>query len=233
MRDAFRRLAATCSIEVGIAGDLQRAPALEYSATYLGAVSERPQVAPAPDAGEAFAIASAVEVSGLDGRAVLVGFLGPSGLDLDEARALRLAADVLDERLKARIPDGEIAGRYEPRATGGGRGVFYGVVIGSSVDAAGLIREEIERLAIEGPSKEELHRASKERYRRGREALKQPRYWAGVLSERTRLSLELKDIRRASRGYVSIESDAVRDVVSKYLSEHREIEVSVSPKPDR
>ncbi len=229
---ALREIARTCAIEVGIAGDLRRAVALDLAATYLGAISQRPAVQLARPAREAQAIEISAKMPDINGLGVFVGFLGPPLFELDEARALRLAADVLDERLIAQIPDGEVAGRYEPRATAGGRGVLYGVVIGSSVDAMGLIREEIERLAIEGPSEEELEQAGRERYRRGREILDRPRYWAGVLSDQTRLGLEIDEIRRAGRAYIRIGIEDVQRSVGRVLSDDRAIRVTVSPQED-
>lgn len=223
---AWERILAHGEIDVGIAGDLPRPRVMELaSATFTrewdGVMDPASAIAGAGNgdargdvdvAREPKANAITIErvERGFSGRAVLVGLIAPGeALDIERVRALRLAADVLEDRLAGRIAAGEVGARYEPRAGMSARRMLYGVAIDAGEGDMGIIKEEIERLVREGVRDDEVAKAGVARADRARELLDRAGYWAGVLSERSRLAIDLDDVIGAPLAYRRIDARAI------------------------
>jgi len=224
----LHQLGTTCSIEVGIAGNIERARVLDLSARYLGALPDRAQVRPQSDPGTLRSIDLDVRRD-VDKAGVFVGVQCGTGTAIDQTRALRLGASVLEDRLTLRLVEGEVGARYEPGASAEGVGLFYVVAIGCGPQSEQIVREEIERLAREGIAGHELDEARGAWTRRVAALLDRPGYWARVLSRQRGLGFEIGQIARAPKAYAQFDGDEIRRVLGEYLSAKRWVRVGIHP----
>lgn len=229
---AWQRILVQGEIDVGIAGDIPRARVMDLARDAFAREWEGPGATRGAGAGEADEALEGIEIErvegGFAGRAVLVGMIARAEpLDMRRVRALRLAADVLEDRLAQRIARGEVGARYEARAGMSNRRMLYGVAIDGGEGDGEAIREELERLAREGVGDEEIAKAGAARAERAQELLDRTGYWAGVLSERSRLAIDLDDVIGAPGAYRRIDAQGVRSALAELAETAKPVRIVI------
>lgn len=186
-----------------------------------------------------------VEVTARTGPALAaVGFHAPEGGDLRDAsrlaevRRMVLAKEVLSERLGAALEPGapgvNLAGPayFDPRGAGATTGLVWvitGGPAGSSETGAGVVWSEIERLASDGPTPEELERAVASALEIRGEDGESGWYWARVLEAAGLRGLSMDALARTEPDLRAITPEEVRAALAAWSSPTRRFTVLVEP----
>lgn len=239
----FERLTREAPMEVAIVGDVSWDAVRPLLEKYLGSLPKRVKslesLDPLRDLSRGSGpLSRRVEVrTQTPAASVYVGFVGASGKDVDDVRALRVSAHVLTARLIRRIRE-ELALVYGINAlsTAGyiyrDAGRFY-VGARCKPETAEQVSAEIEAIyrayAEGGPTPDELAAAKKQIVNEHRLASREPQYWMELLQYFELHRRSLADVATAEAAYNSLSADQVVAAFRKYDVPARRFRVIAVP----
>lgn len=239
--------ARTAPIEVGIAGDVTLEQGLSLGSALLGQVPGRDRVRSdwlsekrllTPAAGPIVKGVDGVTPAGM--ALVVAGFVGVDASSTGEFRSLRAASRVLDERVRARLLD---AGLIEGNASTGSALMYspypgFGMILLSSVvpdlaaeDASVILRDEIDRLTIDGPTPDELATATDALALEARSSDADPVFWSRLLSRSTIASLDPNKVVAGDAFYLALTPQDVQSVLTRKWTPTSRISLIVHERP--
>lgn len=248
MVDAQRWLDAIlvdAPIEVAIVGDISREEAFELARTYLGSLSDRPEMKSAarearPEVTPPTTdIKSTVEIDTQTPMAgVIAGFLGVDADNLRDTRLMQLASRTLSTRLIKKVREEErlvysIGARNQPAEAYPGFGMM---LAGAPTDPANATRlaDEILKLFAEfaetGPTQEEFEQAQAQIAKTLGEAIEEPSFWSVQLSQLDKRERTLDDLTNLLEAYNAFSADDVKAAFAKYHARPK-VRVIVTPIP--
>lgn len=234
-------------IEVTIVGDLPRERAMELTAKYIGALPPRERIAPTsfadrrkierpsfPPGGRV--IEKTVETPTKQAF-VYSGFYGADETNLEDVRALNMAARILSTRMVKEVREEaqlvySISANSRPAATYPGFGIFSASAPTDPAKTAALVaklRSMYEAFAKDGPTEDELIVAKKQSANTFDEQMREPGFWAGRVHGMTFRGGCLDDILEAPAAYQAITASQIREAFSRYYSKDKSIVVVVTP----
>ncbi len=231
-------------IEATIVGDMDRARALDLAQKYLGSLPGRE----VSDSGldnlrklkkKKGPLEELLEVETITPRAVvLVGWRGADWKQVKERRILQLAAQILTSRLHQEIREKRsltysIGCMAQPGRVYEGSGVFASYFTADpakAAEAARLTREMMEKFAEEGPTEDEMATVRKQIKNQLETTLKEPSFWAGVLSDLDYRGTKLSDVKEVMEKMTTYTREEMMKVVKKYVNEKSRIQVIALPK---
>ncbi len=231
-------------VEAAIVGDVPLETALGPIAEALGATPERPQISP-----ETFLdartlakpegpIQTTVHAPTPDGRVVVVaGFLGADVGQVREFRALWVVARILEERIVARVtrqgpPLTDLEATCAPGAALPGFGMVFAAASATPANADALaeaMQAEVERLAAEPPTAEEVRRAAAAMGRSVTQLNADPAYWAEVLATSRLRGLDMDAMARGEDDYGSFGRSEIRRAIEAWNTETNRFVITVTP----
>ncbi|MCL6607863.1 MAG: insulinase family protein [Geminicoccaceae bacterium] len=237
----WRGETASGPLDVAIVGAVEPERAIEAVARTLGRLPPRveAETPPPPPPWPAGAETVVVEHGGPSGQAILLVHLATDDArDQRRAEGLALLADVLRERLRARIRE-TLGASYAPQVSSFGSFLIPGrgavrVVVDLPADRARalarLVEAEIDRLAAEGPRAEELAQVLPPRRVRAERALRSNGFWLErVLTGRHRAPERLEHARTLSADIASLDAASLAALARTYLVPERRLTVLVLP----
>lgn len=234
-----RRQVLTSPIEVSVVGDITREQAVELVGTYIGSLPARERIsettlddrrAVEPPPGPHRLTREAEGLAAL--AFIMAGFRGTDSANMEDARLLGLASQILTERLNAMeatdplIQNASV--RSQPSQEFPGTGVFgaYGLVAPEKVEnAMDRIFALYDAMAKDGPTVEELAHAKQQVSHQLEAALANPDFWSEQLSLLTYRARSLDDLAQAQTPYQSITPEDVRRAVAKYHTLERRMQL--------
>ncbi|MHC4480973.1 MAG: M16 family metallopeptidase, partial [Planctomycetota bacterium] len=241
----LRRIIETSPIEVAVVGDIERERALELTLKYLGSLPRREGIEGAYQELRQLdhrkgPLTSTVEVETITPRAVVaVGWRGADWTEVKDRRMLQVAAQILTTRLRQEIRE-KLGLAYSPFCSARaardypGTGVLAAYLTtdpGRAAEMARLTRGVIEELAREGPTAAEMEAVHKQFGNIIETSQKEPSYWASVLSELDYRGTRLADVKEAYEKYTTYTGEDVLEVLERYVTEERRIQVAAVPAP--
>jgi zinc protease len=238
------RMIRSSPMEVAVVGDIERDRALELVLKYLGSLPERPDVAMAfPELRELHQkpgpLVSTVQVDTITPLAVvLVGWRGADWTAVKERRVLQIAAQIMTTRLREELRE-ELGLAYSPYCSARAGVAYRGAGLLATrltakperaAEMAELARQVMEKLAEEGPTEEEMEAVHKQFGNFIETDQKEPSYWVRVLAELDYHGTVLSDVKEAYEKYTSYTREDVLEVLRKYMTEERRIQVIALPK---
>ncbi len=239
------RMVASAPIEVAIVGDISRDRALELAAKYLGALPGRERVSsdlykkertiarPKGPRTVEETIDTATPQS-----FVMCGFYGADDRNIDDVRALSMAARLLSTRMIKEVREDaqlvySIGASSRPGTAYPGFGFFSAGAPTDPGKAAALIdklQSMFARFAAEGPSQDELDIAKKQMANTLDETMKDPSFWMGRLDMMTYRGNSLDDALAMPAAYQNMTADQIRAVFANYCTDASRLVVLVKPK---
>lgn len=226
-------LVRTSPIEVAIVGDISREQAQELATKYLGSLSKRARVS--PDAFESMrtlareasprSITQPVETA-TPVAAVRVQFYGPDAKNIQDTRAMQVAAQILTTRMIKRIRE-ELQLVYSISAGSSPATMYpgFGVFSAGSTTQPGktdALRDEIlaafKAFAENGPTQEELDVAKRQFANTLDESMREPSFWTSRLSMLSFGEVTLDDALAAPGAYQAFTPEQIKDTFVKYYS---------------
>ncbi len=231
-------------IEAAVVGDIDRQRALELVLKYLGSLPTRPATDPSLEPLRKVAqnpgpLLATAEVETITPRAVvLVGWRGADWRDVKDRRVLQLAAQIMETRLREGIREQRsltysIFCQAKPGIAYPGTGLFFAYFTADpdkAAEAADLTRSMIQQFAQEGPTAEEMDVVHRQFANEIETSQKEPGYWASVLSDLDYHGTKLADVKEALEMYTSYTREDVMEVLGKYLTDERRVQVIALPK---
>ncbi len=246
-QEFLKKLIATSPIEVSIVGEMEKEPALDLIALYLGALPTRERITPSTLA-EARRIApptsaklASVEYATTTPKAqVMSGFFGPDAANRADSLALDMASRVLASRMTAEIREKRqlvysIRPRSAPGETYPGYGMFFAAAPADPAkaeDLANAIDEMYAAFAKAGPTDEELAVARKQVATDVSRELLEPAFWSQRLQELTYRGTTLDEVMSRPQDLQKISGEEIRAVFSRYYLPDRKIRVIVKPQAE-
>lgn len=230
-------------IEAAIVGDIERERALDLALRYLASLPPRPFDQPALDNlrhvdYESGPLSHTVEVDTVTARAVvLAGWRGADWSAVKDRRILQIAAEILNPRLRESIREERgltysifcFARAAEAYPGTGMLMVWFTADPEKAAQAAGLVREEVERFAREGPTDEEMATVRKQFAKSIETSQQEPSYWVNVLGELEYRGTVLQDVKTAMEAYTSYTREELTEVVGRYVTPQRRLQVIALP----
>jgi zinc protease len=236
-RDAAQQrlleLIRTSPIEVAIVGDISREDAQELAAKYLGSLGNRPRVS--ADAFEAMrtlpreasprSVTHPVETA-TPVAAVRVQFYGPDAKNVEDTRAMQVAAQVITTRMIKRIREElqlvySISAGSSPAVMYPGFGVF-GAGSTTQPGKTDALRDEIlaafKAFAENGPTQEELDVAKRQFANTLDEGMREPSFWTSRLSMLEFGEISLDEVLAGPEAYQAFTPEQVKETFVKYYS---------------
>ncbi len=238
--DWWRLEATSGPLDVAIVGAVDPERAIEAVGRTLGRLPPRAEVPPPPPPPPwPTGAETVIEHAGPAGQAiVLLNIATDDARDQRRAEGLAVLADLLRERLRARIRE-SLGATYAPSV--GSSGSFFVPGRGAiriTVDLpadrarglARLIEAEVDRLAGEGPTAEELGRVLPPRRARAERALRSNAFWLErVLTGRHQVPERLDHARALRADLESLDALYLAGLARTYLSRDRRLTVLVLP----
>ncbi len=240
----FRELFDGSPVELAVVGDMEEARATELVARYFGSLPEATRGFDWIDADKKLDLPEGaqkkrVEVATPTPQAiVLSGFRGCDRDQEDDRRLLGLAALVLTDRMRVEIRE-ERGLVYSIQCSNqpGGELPGTGIVFAAAPTDPAKSQELIDALfalmvkfAEEGPTAEEFENARLQAKTQIEQVVKQPGFWANVLSSVTSRGRSLDELVSLERTFEKYTAEQVRDVARKYFKDDRRITVVAVPK---
>ncbi len=230
LQGALERTVRGAAVEVGLCAPLSRAQVVDLCERTLAALEPRPEVSPLqPDAGAIVPIEVDEQVEGIEHPAVFVAYALNTSLTSPQARALRVAGDLLEARLERTLASGRVAARFEGYAGPGRNAIFYAAVIDGPPDAPTVLDEALSRLADEAGDGDEVARLGAERSERLRKSLEDSGFWAAILADRDRLRIDLDELLVGPHVYRTMTPQRVQDAVRRAATDGARIRIRVYP----
>jgi zinc protease len=239
----LRRTVRSAPMEVAIVGDIERSRALSLALKYLGSLPKRPPVHLAFDSLRKLnlnrgPLADTVEVETITPRAeLLAGWRGANWAPVKDRRGLQVAAMILNSRLRDEVRE-KLGLTYSiycdarPAKAYPGTGLFAASATTDphkATEAADICRAMMEQFAAKGPTEEEMATVHKQFANILETSQKEPAYWADVLSDLDYHGTLLSDVKEALQKYTSYTAEDVLEVVGRYVTEARRIQVIALP----
>jgi zinc protease len=238
------KLLATSPIEVTIVGDLPREKAIELVTRYLGSLPSRERVS-----SQSFMSQRTIQRpkgprkteetihSATPQAYVMCGFYGADEKNLDDARALTMAARILSTRMVKEVREEaqlvySIGTSSQAATTFPGFGIVSAGAPTEPGKVAALVAKLNEMFATfekSGCTDEELTTAKLQMAKQYEEQMKEPGYWQGRLEQVDFRGMSLDDIVGAPAAFQAITADQVKTVFAKYYAPEDTITVAIKP----
>lgn len=237
---------ATAPIEVSVVGDLPREKALELVNRYLGSLPTRSRF----DAGlladkrkltkpAAPRTTQESMQSPTDAASVLVAFYGPDATNLQDVRAMSMAARVVSSRMVDEIREKQqlvysISASFSPGSTFPGFGLFRAGAPTNPAKVESLIKvigEVFDAFAKDGPTEQEMTVARGQIANTLDEQMKEPMFWSSVLDSMTFQARSLNDVIAVPEAMQRLTAAEVVETFRKYYNRQDLITVSLTPVP--
>lgn len=226
-------LVRTSPIEVAIVGDISQEQAKELAAKYLGSLASRPRVSPeafesmrtltrdASPRSVTLPVPTATPVA-----AVRVQFYGPDAKNIEDTRAMQVAAQIITTRMIKRIREElqlvySISAGSSPATMYPGFGVF-GAGSTTQPGKTDALRDEIlaafKNFAENGPTQEELDVAKRQFANTLDEGMREPSFWTSRLSMLAFGEISLDDVLAAPEAYQAFTTEQIKDIFAKYYN---------------
>ncbi|MCP4590237.1 MAG: insulinase family protein [bacterium] len=239
----YDRLCGQSPIEVAVVGDIERDAALKLVAKYVGSLSKRKRSAAHLDNLRRLArptgpLVRRVEVETISPQATAsAGFIGCEGRNVDDARALDLAMNIMDSRLVKRIREDlalvySIGAFSSPSWTYADSGRFMAGSMCSPENAsrlAGEVDTMFKEFAEQGPTAEELESAKLQIANNLDSQMREPSYWLGVLRYLDLHHRSLDAQKHHKEAFVQMTAEQVQRTFSKYCTPERSFAVTAVP----
>jgi len=239
----FDRLCKESPIEVAVVGELPWEPARDLMARYLGSLPARPRQAKGLDARRVLQRSpgpherqSSVET--LTPTAfVLTGFFGCEEKNVQDARDLELAGQILTSRLIKEIREERqlvysIGATSSPSSVYRDAGLFYAAAPTTPEKTSELATATLSifgEFSDKGPSEEEMQTARRQIANDLDKRRREPSYWLGVLGKLDLHGRSLQDTKEDLEAYEKATADAVREAFRRYHKPERMIRIEVKP----
>lgn len=238
------RLVATAPIEVGIAGDLQARDALELARVYLGSIPDRPTgrahappaATPSPLPAQVTFHKTCTDLT-VRGSLTLAAYVVPGEVVRTRHRALRLAAGVIADRLRAPGADGlawEGSCRLLPELELLDAGLFF-LVLETDPDqideAHRAANKLLKGIVSRPPTDDELERVRSSIIDEVLTRSDQPRWWARRLGWWRAQRYPAESTDQIVRAYEAISPDELPAIVRSVMHPQRALDVVVSMEP--
>jgi len=239
------RLVSTAPIEVAVVGDLDRDPALDLIARYVGTLPGRARIGEETvRALRALArpigpLVTARTVDTVTAQAVVLdGFFGADAKNVRDTGLLALASRVLSTRMNRIVREQRqlvysIAASSRPGGEYPGYGLFAAQAPtdpGKTEPLAAVIEELYTAFAKEGPTEEEMRVARGQIDNVLAEALAGPDLWVDRLATLDYRGARLDDIVTARQRYAAMTAAEVREAFARYYTPETRIRVVVKPR---
>ena len=164
-------------------------------------------------------------------------FTGPMAYTRENRYALRSLADILDMRLREVLRE-DLGGTYGVSVSGSSvrrpeERYTFNIAFGAAPEQldtlVSAVFAEIERLAREGPSADDLLRAREIQRRERETSLRQNGYWAGQLVGYAREGLDFAEITTYETLINNLSLQQVRDAARAWLRRDNYVRVSLMP----
>ncbi len=239
----FERLRREAPLEVAVVGDLKLDEAMPLLQKYVGSLPKRPRSAEQLEGlrrlgRSAGPLTRRVKVETMSPQAAAVaGFVGCEGRRHDEARAMQVAANILDSRLIKHVRE-DLALVYSIRVMNRpswiyrDSGVFQA---GSMCDPAKTdqladeIHKTFQAFADSGPTPEELDNAKLQIANNLDTEMREPRYWSDLLEYLDLHGRTLDEAKREKEAYAQVTAEQVQSVFKKYYTPERSFTVTSVP----
>lgn len=226
-------LVRTSPIEIAIVGDISRERAQELAAKYFGSLASRARVSPDVHASlrtlERPASPRTIMhpvVTATPVAAVRVQFYGPDSTNVEDTRAMQVAAQLITSRMIKRIREElqlvySISAGSSPATMYPGFGTFSA---GSSTQPGktDALRDEIlamfKSFAENGPTQEELDVAKRQFANTLDESMREPSFWTSRLSMLTFGEVSLDDVLAAPEAYQAFTPEQIKETFAKYYN---------------
>lgn len=238
------RMVRESPLEVAIVGDVERAPAMQLAKTYVGTLVKRDAAPLSHDDPRRLVRRSVgpidvrAQVRSPDPHAVtLVAIPAADARDAQERTALDAAAHVLSSRLSAMAQESETPVLY-PRAVNlpgeafPGFGMFYAVATAPPGEAGAVVeamRGQIERLAAEGPTAQEMESAVRDLRVEAERRLAGASHWAELLSTLTARERSIDGAVLEPERLAGLSASEVREAVASRAGPDGRLSVIVTP----
>ncbi|MFN0132073.1 MAG: M16 family metallopeptidase [Phycisphaerales bacterium] len=227
----LRRAIAAAPIEVAIVGDIEREPALDLVARYLGSLPKRERISTAtleslraiqrPDGP---ITASHPLETATDKAVVLAGFFGADNRNLRDHRRLAMASRILSTRATTEIREAKQLA-YSPAVAaipgiaypGYGQFLAYSTTAPDKLDdLTRAFADLFDRFATDGPTADEMETVKKQLANSMDEQMREPGFWAQRLGTLTYRGLTVEDVLGGPAAYQALTADDLRETVARY-----------------
>jgi zinc protease len=240
----LEKLIQESPIEVAIVGDISRENAIDLARKYLGALPPRQRISPEthlslrslkrPSTPRNFDKTIDTETKQ---AFVYSGFYGADAVNVNDVRALSMAAQILSTRMVKEVREEaqlvySIGAGSRPATTYPGFGTFAASAPTepSKVDALlAKLASMYEDFANNGPTEAEVDVAKKQVANTLDEQMKEPGFWSGRLNSLTYEATKLDDIVNAPAAFQALTPRQIKDTFAKYYSKDKAIKVVVRP----
>jgi len=234
----------TSPIEVAFVGDMKQEAVIPLVERYIGSLAVRPRVA--PDAftalrtitkpAEPRTVKRTIDTT-TDLGGAMVAFYGPDETNLDDARAMSMAARVLSSRMVQEIREKaqlvySIRSNSNPGSTFPGFGVFSAASQTQPQKADALIvkiQEMFGAFAKDGPTDTELTVAKTQTAKAMDESMKEPGFWMNQMEASTYDRTNFDDVLAEPEMAQALTADQIRTTFAKYWKDGKTIVVEVMP----
>ncbi|MFT3684203.1 MAG: insulinase family protein [Phycisphaerales bacterium] len=238
------KLIAESPIEVTIVGDLPKEKALELVNRYIGSLPKRERIGTGlfadarkvkrPEGARVFekTVESPTKVA-----TVYSGFYGADESNIDDARALGMAARVLSMRMFKEVREEaqlvySISAQSRPATAFPGFGTFFATAPADPSKAEALkakLESMYQAFAKDGPTEEEVATAKKQQAKDWVDAIKEPATWMGRLESMDYRGTTLDNFLAIPDEYQKLTPKRVHEVFAKYYKPESRIVVCVKP----
>jgi zinc protease len=236
-------LVRSAPVELAVVGDVDRDHALQLTLKYLGSLPARPLRDPALDALRKLSYGSGpiyatVGVPTITPRSVVVeGWRGADWTQVKDRRILQIIAQILSSRLRVEVREQRgltytIYAYTSPGQAYPGEGLLAITFTADPEKAAGAADLSLDvgrKLAEDGPTDEELHTVREQFANSILTSQKEPAYWVSVMSDMDYHGTVLADVKDALKQYTSYTREDMMDVMGRYLTPRRCIQVIALP----
>jgi len=231
-------------IEVAFVGDMPREQVIPLIERYVGSLADRPRIEPGAFAAlrriekpsSPRTVRRAIETT-TDLGAAMVGFYGPDDANLDDVRAMALAARVLSSRMVGEIREKaqlvySIRSNSNPGSTFPGFGVFSAASQTQPQKADALVAKIQEMFGVfakDGPTDAELTVAKVQLAKSMDEAMKEPGFWLSQMATATYDRTSFDDVLAEPEKTEAVTADQIRATFAKYWGDGQTIVATVMP----
>lgn len=237
------RICKTAPIEVAVVGEIDKDTAMQLVSRYIGSLPKRERSASRLDSlrtlpRETGPYEKKVDVDTVTDKAMAIaGFVSCEARNVHDSRAMEIASKILTSRVIKEIRENQslvysIRARNSPSVAYRDAGQFVAQApcdphkVEKVVEVAHKIFGEF---AKSGPTAEELENAKKQIENNLDEAMKEPRYWFGVLNDLTYHGKSLEDEKQEPTAYRKYAAEDVTKVFRKYYTPQRKFSAVAVP----
>ncbi len=238
------KLIATAPIEVAVVGDIPKEKAMDLVSRYIGALPKRDRVSDSLYVKERTmqrpkgprTVEKDIDTA-TPQAFVTCGFYGCDDRNINDVRALNMAARVLSTRMIKEVrEDAQLV--YSIGASSRAASAYpgFGMFSAGAPTEPGKVDALVEKLgsmyqkfAKEGPTQEELDTAKKQMANTLDEQMKDPAYWMGRMEMMTYRAVNLDDVVNMPAAYQNLTVKQVQDTFAKYCTPENMLNIIVRP----